>query len=208
MLNTITRWFQNILSERPMTNIYILVGPSGAGKSELLKRALLNIPQMKNPVSHTTRSQRAGEVAGQDYVFITEEWFKDKQNHKEFCEVVEYDGQFYGYERSRVKDALGDGDVMLVTGADGADQIKNAFPGRVMTIFVEPPNPSVLRQRMEQRGDDAATIERRLAVVSEEMRMGYYAKCSAIIYPDDIETMFMALAGMIERKRAEIATIS
>ena len=58
---------------------------------------------------------------------------------------------------------------MLEIEVQGARQIRATMPEAVQ-IFIAPPDPADLRERLEGRGtDDAETIEARLAVAEEEL---------------------------------------
>ena len=67
-----------------MQNIpIILSAPSGTGKSTIFKRLLLELPNAKFSVSHTTRPARPKEQDGIDYFFISKNEFEQKIQNKE-----------------------------------------------------------------------------------------------------------------------------
>ncbi len=68
-------------AELPKTgHLIILSGPSGAGKSTVVRELIANCPlPIELSVSATTRKQRAGEVDGRDYHFVTLEKYWDTE---------------------------------------------------------------------------------------------------------------------------------
>ncbi|MBC8019475.1 MAG: guanylate kinase, partial [Verrucomicrobia bacterium] len=51
--------------------ILIISAPSGAGKTTLCHELLKRFPNMRESISYTTRTSRAGEVHGEDYFFVS-----------------------------------------------------------------------------------------------------------------------------------------
>src|SRR5690606_4362407 len=83
--------------------------------------------------------------------------------------------------------------VVLEIEVAGARQIRETMPEAVR-LFIAPPRPEVLRERLEGRGTDSpAAIERRLAVAEEEMAA--QQEFSHVIVNDDLE----AAADELER---------
>ena len=58
--------------------LFVISAPSGAGKSTLCA-ALRQTPDFVYSVSCTTRGARAGEINGEDYVFLSETEFLAKE---------------------------------------------------------------------------------------------------------------------------------
>lgn len=85
-----------------------------------------------------------------------------------FLEHAEFLGHCYG---TPVPDLPPERDLLLEIDLQGARQIKDRFPDAVV-ILLEPPSPEAQAERMRERGDDEAAVERRLAVGREELRTG------------------------------------
>lgn len=182
-----------------MTRIYLVVGPSGGGKTTMVTRVKRRVDNLHEPVSYTTREPRRGDKVASPYKHITREWFENKVKHGEMAEYLEYAGEWYGLDRRELNDLLAQGDVIVIVAKEGAEQLKEAYPGRVVTLFVDTPNKSVLRQRLERRGDDPLAVEKRLATVEEERR--YQFSCDIVIQPDTEEALESVLYEVIQRHR-------
>ena len=120
-------------------------------------------------VSHTTRPQRSGEIEGKDYYFISEAEFQQQRQTNEFLEWAEVFGYHYGTSKTAVQHQLDQGKtVVLEIDCQGAEQVRQKLANT--SIMIVPPSISVLRERLEQRGQDhQVTIERRLSEAQEEL---------------------------------------
>ena len=101
-------------------------------------------------------------------VLISE--FERRVEEKDFLEFATYSGNRYGTLRSEVERRLGGGhSVVLEIEVQGAQQVRAAKPDSVQ-IFIAPPDPAVLRERLSGRGtDSAAAIDERLKVAEQEL---------------------------------------
>src|SRR5256885_1750995 len=75
--------------------LFVISAPSGAGKSTLCA-ALRQTPDFLYSVSLTTRPARAGEINGEDYVFVTEAEFLARVKSNEFLEHARVHEHYYG----------------------------------------------------------------------------------------------------------------
>ena len=169
------------------TGLLIVVsGPSGVGKSTVIGR-LAEVHPLEFSVSVTTRAPRPGEVDGTHYHFIDEARYAEMAGGGELLEWARYGGHGYGTPAAPVRRAVEAGkDVLLDIENDGAMQVKERFPAAV-TIFLLPPGQSVLRARLEGRGDTTgADLERRLAVVAEQVAHAR-ANYDWLVVNDDLE---------------------
>jgi len=153
-----------------MGKVFVITGPSGVGKGTLIERLLEHVPELELSVSATTRDPRPGEVDGRDYHFLTPEEFERRVEAGDFLEHATYSGNRYGTLREEVERRLEEGrSVVLEIEVQGARQVREAMPEAVQ-IFVAPPDPAALRERLEGRGtDSAAAIERRLRTAETEL---------------------------------------
>jgi guanylate kinase len=138
------------LPERPPLLI-VVSGPSGVGKDAALKRMReLNYP-FYFLVTNTTRPQRAEEIDGIDYHFITKEQFAAMEQHGDFLERAVVYGYDYGNSRSEVRAALARGqDVIMRIDVQGAATIKRIVPEAVF-IMLLPPSSEALEARLRKR---------------------------------------------------------
>ncbi|MDX6607541.1 MAG: guanylate kinase [Solirubrobacterales bacterium] len=153
-----------------MGKVFVITGPSGVGKGTLIELLLERIPELELSVSATTREPRPGEVDGRDYHFLTPEEFERRVEAGDFLEHATYSGHRYGTLREEVERRLAEGrSVVLEIEVQGARQVRAAMPDAVQ-IFIAPPDPAVLRERLEGRGTDSAkAIEERLRTAKEEL---------------------------------------
>jgi guanylate kinase len=153
-----------------MANVFVITGPSGVGKGTLIKELLLRVPDLELSISATTRQPREGEVDGRDYHFLSVEEFDQRIDARDFLEFAAYSGHHYGTLRSEVEDRIAAGrSVVLEIEVQGAQQVRAAKSDSIQ-IFIAPPDPGVLRERLRGRGtDSAAAIDRRLEVAKQEL---------------------------------------
>lgn len=171
------------------SKIIILTAPSGAGKTTIKTKLLEEIPELLSfSVSATTRKMRLGETDGVDYVFLNEDDFKHKIEHHEFIEwEMVYPGLYYGTTVDEMKRIWSDGKTPLLdVDVQGAINVKKQFGENVLTIFIDPPSISVLKERLTNRGTDSAEhIQTRINKATEEI--GYKNNFDTVILNDDLK---------------------
>jgi guanylate kinase len=153
-----------------VAKVFVITGPSGVGKGTLISRLLERVPDLELSVSATTREPRPGEVDGRDYHFLSAEEFDRRIEAEDFLEFATYSGNRYGTLRSEVRGLLDRGrSVVLEIEVQGARQVRAAMRESVQ-VFIAPPDPAVLRRRLESRGADSAeAIDARLEVAGVEL---------------------------------------
>ncbi|MCW8847493.1 MAG: guanylate kinase [Sedimenticola sp.] len=180
--------------------LFIVSAPSGAGKTSLLKALVQTEDRVKVSVSHTTRPRRSGEVDAVDYHFLDVNAFRQMIDEGDFLEHAEVFGNYYGTSEAGILDQLDCGnDVILEIDWQGAQQVRKRIPGTV-SIFILPPTPEALRQRLSSRGQDSeSVIRRRLAEAREEM--SHYAEYDYIVVNDLFEQALGELRSIIMSRR-------
>jgi guanylate kinase len=184
--------------------LFIISSPSGGGKTSLVKALLEAEPQLRLSVSYTTRPPRAGEAEGRDYHFIGLPEFERMLEAGEFLESAEIYGNRYGtsqkwIERERAQHR----DVLLEIDWQGAQQVRRLLR-QVVSIFVLPPSPQVLEQRLKGRGQDSAeVIARRLAAAREEI--SHASEYDYVIINDDFHQAALDLRCIVRAERLRTA---
>ena len=166
-----------------MGGVLVVTGPSGVGKGTLIKRLLERVPDLTLSVSATTREPRPGEVDGVDYHYLSEEEFEKRLVAGEFLEHAMYAGNHYGTPRSEIERAP-DGLVLEIE-VEGARQVRERL-AEALQVFIAPPSPEALRERLLKRGTDSEEqMRRRLARAEEELAARTEFK--HVIVNDDLE---------------------
>ena len=98
-----------------------------------------------------------------------------------------FPGIQYGTLRQEVERIWSKGRVALFDiDVKGAMNLKRAFGGNAITIFIEPPSLDTLRQRLESRGTESPeVIAKRLARAEGEM--AYAPRYDRQVVNDDLE---------------------
>ena len=155
--------------------LVIISGPSGAGKSTIVRRLVDQCPlPIVVSVSATTRPPRAGEIAGEDYHFLTQEEFARRRLAGDFLECMDYAGNWYGTLQSQVASGLAAGNwVLLEIDVAGTLAVIEKHP-EALTIFLHSGSIEELERRLVLRKTETReTIERRLAVARRELEQAH-----------------------------------
>lgn len=160
-----------------MGKLIILTAPSGAGKTTIARHLLATFDNLAFSVSATTRAQRPYEVDGKDYYFISPEKFRQLIQENAFVEWEEvYENQFYGTLKSELKRLWAAGKhVVFDVDVKGALNLKKQYPTQTLAIFVKPPSPEILVQRLRQRSTESEeSLQKRIAKAAAELKYENY----------------------------------
>ena len=156
--------------------LFVVSAPSGAGKTTLCD-ALRQTPDFVYSVSCTTRPPRAGEIEGEDYIFLPVEEFLARVKAGEFLEHAKVHEHYYGTLREPLIENLKNGvDVLIDIDTQGAEAIRNCGDDFVQScladVFIMPPDLDELRRRLtKRRTETAEQIEMRLQNAAREMQL-------------------------------------
>jgi guanylate kinase len=181
--------------------LLIFSAPSGSGKSTIVGWLMREHPELRLAfsVSATTRAPRGTERNGVEYLFLSEDEFRQKIASNEFLEYEEvYPGRFYGTLKSQVETQTDRGEnVVFDVDVKGGCNIKQHYGDRALSIFVQPPSIDELRRRLVGRATDAPeVIEQRLAKASYELT--FADKFDHIVVNDDLATAEAETLRLVE----------
>jgi guanylate kinase len=183
--------------------LFIVSAPSGTGKTTLVERLVEQLPQLRMSRSYTSRRSREGETDGVDYNFVTRERFDAMIAAGDFLEWADVFGNLYGTCASETERMLAAGDdVVLVIDVQGARQVRRRGV-ETTTIFVMPPSPAVLEQRLRgRRKDSEEAIQRRLQVAREEVAA--FRDYDFVVINDELPGSVDRLRGIVLAERARL----
>lgn len=181
--------------------LIILSSPSGVGKTSISKAILARDLAIRLSVSATTRSQRAGEVEGKDYFFLSQEQFKAHRDNSDFIESALVYGNYYGTFRTFVDKSLADGvDVMFDIDWQGAQQLAQVYAQDMVRIFVLPPSVEQLETRLRDRKtDNEEVIKYRMSNVTNEI--SHWAEYEYVVINEKLEDTINAIHAIIRSER-------
>lgn len=177
--------------------LVVVSGPAGSGKSTLVENLIKKHPECAcRAITATTRSPRPGEQNEIDYFFLEHDEFTDMIEANEFVEHTTFNGNLYGTPKHSLQTELAKNRVvLLVIEVEGAEAVKALFP-QALFIFIVPPTPTELRNRLVKRGTESRQdIENRLAIARREMgRLGDY---DYLVINGNVETATHDLAAIV-----------
>ena len=154
--------------------IIVISSPSGTGKTSVCREILDRDKKIKLSVSYTTRTPRDNEKDGEDYNFVSKEFFENEIKQNNLLEYAKVFENYYGSSYAQVeKLLLNDFDVLFDIDWQGAKQITKTNISNLVTIFLIPPSKLDVFNRLKKRslltGDDLKSIEKRMSEFENEM---------------------------------------
>lgn len=150
--------------------LLVLSGPSGSGKDTVIGELMKLGLDMVQSISMTTRAPREGENHGVDYLFVDKDYFTNAIENEKMLEYAQYGVNFYGTPKEPVDNWLAEGKIVILKiDVQGCENIKKMYPD-ALTVFITPPNMTVLEKRLRRRGTETdEDVERRLKIAIDEI---------------------------------------
>ena len=179
--------------------LVIVSGPSGVGKSTICREVVRRLENAYLSVSVTTRAQAPGEENGREYWFVSRQEFRKRIEAGALLEYAEVFGNLYGTPKDKTDEALRAGKtVILEIDIQGGKQVKAMYPQAVM-IFILPPSPKTLAERMGHRGRETTeAAARRLGSANAEIAAASQCYDNMVIN-DDLEQAIREVIQIIEK---------
>ena len=127
------------------------------------------------------------------------EWHT-KIQEGDFLEYEEvYTNQYYGTLKSEINRLrLSGKSVLFDIDVKGAMNIKNTYGNDAVTVFVKPPSPEILFQRLRDRNTETdESFKKRIARAAEELT--YEPHCDIVLLNDDLDTALSEANEIIEK---------
>lgn len=179
--------------------LLVFTAPSGGGKSTIVRHLLQRYPQLAFSVSATTRPPRPHETNGVHYYFLTEAAFGAKRLADEFLEWEEvYEGLYYGTLWSEIERIwANDQHVVFDIEVNGAQRIKNAYPDRCLTVFIQPPDEETLFARLHNRQTESPErLRQRMDRAAYELSLA--DQFDTILINDDLQQALADAEQIVE----------
>jgi guanylate kinase len=192
----------------PARPVFVVTGPSGAGKGTLIGELLERIPVLEVAVSATTRPQRAGELDGHEYWFLSDEEFERRVLASDFLEHVAYVGRRYGTLWSELDRIRAEGRIcVLELELEGALAVQDEVPGSA-TVFIAADVAELERRLRERATESTGEIGERIELARHQLEQAH--RFRYMVRNDDLERASAVLAAIVERELelAGIATMA
>lgn len=176
----------------------IFCAPSGSGKTTVVKHLLSIDKRLEFSVSACTRSQRANEVHGRDYYFLSVEDFKARIANNEFLEYEEvYGGNYYGTLKSEIERIWANGKAVIFdVDVEGGLNIKKYFGEQALAVFVKPPSVKVLEERLRYRSTETEeTLRMRVDKAIHELE--YEDRFECVLLNEKLEDALQEAESLI-----------
>jgi guanylate kinase len=182
----------------PRRLIVVVSGPGGVGKGTIVDELVRRDPGLWLSRSWTTRPQRPSEP-DDAYVFTTTEAFEHHIAAGGFLEWTEFLGNYYGTPRPEHLDDPAAPDIVLEIELDGAQQVKQQYPGAIV-IFVLPPSRAEQERRLRKRGDAGDKVLARLRKAELEEPIGR-EMADHLVVNDELDRTVGEMLAIIGRER-------
>ena len=154
----------------PQPLLIVISGPSGVGKDTVMQRMKERGLPFHFVVTATTRPQRANEIHGRDYWFVSKDEFARMIDTDELIEHAIVYGDYKGIPKQQVREALASGmDVVMRVDVQGAETVRK-LARQALMIFITTETEQDLVHRLEKRKTETAdSLALRIATARKEL---------------------------------------
>jgi len=181
----------------------VISSPSGGGKTTICRSLLRVHPEYLYSISLTTRPRRLSEVAGKDYIFVSEGEFRKRVEQGELAEWAKVHGHLYGTPKDPIERTIREQKIILLDiDIQGGMNIRKKYHQSVL-IFVFPPSLQVLEARLRGRfTENEEAIEKRLSIAQREI--GYWERYDYVVVNEEVAETIASVEAII---RAEVSRV-
>ena len=181
--------------------LIIISSPSGAGKTSICKKLLEVDKKLKPSVSVTTRKPRKNEKDGIDYIFTSDEDFKNKVKNKEFLEYANVFNNKYGTLISSTNILLKKGyDVLFDIDWQGTQQLSQNN-NSILSIFILPPSKKEIEKRLRERERESSEeiVLERMSKFEDEL--SHWKEYDYVVTNDNFNNCVDEIINIINTER-------
>ena len=168
------------------------------GKGSVASAVVERVPRLWLSRSWTTRPRRPSD-APDAYRFVDRATFEAHAEAGGFVEWAEVFGNLYG---TPVPEPPAGHDVLLEIDVQGAEQVRVRTPEAVVILLLAP-SRAAQEERLRGRGEDEATVSRRLARAEREEAKGRDL-ADHVVVNDDLGRATEEVAAIVEAHRSEV----
>src|SRR5262249_35360641 len=174
----------------------------------IASRLLGNDKDITLSISHTTRAKRKGEKDGKDYHFVDKETFAQMRDAGAFLEWAVVFDNYYGTTRKPVEEALAAGrDVLFDVDWQGAETLRKAATGDVVSVFILPPSAAALEDRLKTRAEDSEeVVRRRMRGASNEIQ--HWRDYDYVVVNCDVDRSVAAVRAILAAERSRCSRLT
>lgn len=182
--------------------LVLLSGVSGAGKDTIKKELIKRMENVVSLPSYTDRPERAGDVPGETYNFVTTKEFEEMIKNNELYEYNVHHEHYYGTSRKLMNEKIQSGKIIVKDiDVNGVENLINILKQdtKVVTIFLRVPKDALMK-RLENRIDRPSLKEIRLRLNRfdyEESRIDMY---DYVIKNNNLEKSVQIIQTIIENE--------
>ena len=155
----------------PEPLLIVISGPSGVGKDSVLNRMKSRGLPFHFVVTATTRPMRAGEVNGQDYIFVSSDEFAHMIESNELLEYAIVYNDYKGIPKQQVRAALASGqDVIMRIDVQGAATIRKLVPEVVLIFLTTESEEDMVQRLLARQTETPEGLKLRIATARQELK--------------------------------------